>query len=78
MRSRMKDDRDDHYRVQKLIAVNDACGCRSQVIAVTERSLSYRSPIAINPGTDGILDALEKLSDQASAHGHLETTNHAK
>jgi len=31
-----------------------------------------------HPGTDGILDALEKLSDRASAHGHLESTNHAK
>jgi hypothetical protein len=28
MRSRMKDDRDDHYGVGKLIAVNDARGCR--------------------------------------------------
>ena len=39
---------------------------------------SYCSPIAVNPGADGILDALEKLSDQAHAHGHLENTNHAK
>jgi peroxiredoxin len=30
---------------------------------------SYCSPIAVNPGADGILDALEKLPDQASAHG---------
>jgi peroxiredoxin len=39
---------------------------------------SYLSPIALNPGADGILDALEKLSAQASAHGHLESTDHAK
>src|ERR1700680_2671904 len=39
---------------------------------------SYCSPIAVNPGADGILDALEKLSDQAHAHGHLENTDHAK
>jgi peroxiredoxin len=38
---------------------------------------SYCSPIAVNPGADGILDALEKLPDQASAHG-LESTSHAK
>ena len=38
---------------------------------------SYCSPIAVNPGADGILDALEKLSDQAHAHGHLESTGHA-
>ena len=36
------------------------------------------SPIAVNPGADGILDALEKLSDQANAHGHLESADHAK
>src|ERR1700710_2182787 len=29
---------------------------------------SYRSPIAVNPGADGILDALEQLSKQESAH----------
>jgi peroxiredoxin len=39
---------------------------------------SYRSPIAVNPGADGILDALEKLSEKANAHGKLESTDHAK
>ena len=39
---------------------------------------SYCSPIAVNPGADGILDALANLSAQASAHGHLESTDHAK
>jgi len=38
---------------------------------------SYLSAIAVNPGADGILDALEKLSDEAKAHGHLESTGHA-
>jgi len=38
---------------------------------------SYCSPIAVNPGADGILDALEKLSDQAYANGHPESTSHA-
>jgi peroxiredoxin len=38
---------------------------------------SYCSPIAVNPGADGILDAVEKLSDQANAHGQLESTGHA-
>jgi peroxiredoxin len=37
---------------------------------------SYCSPIAVDPGANGILDALEKLSDQANAHGHLESTGH--
>ena|ERR1700677_2493044 len=39
---------------------------------------SYLSPIAVNSGAHEILDALEKLSAQASAHGHLESTDHAK
>ncbi|MDB5610079.1 MAG: thioredoxin peroxidase [Bradyrhizobium sp.] len=39
---------------------------------------SYCSPIAVNPGADGILDALEKLSDQANSHGQLESADHAK
>jgi peroxiredoxin len=39
---------------------------------------SYCSPIAVNPGADGILDALEKLSNQANAHDHLENTSLAK
>jgi peroxiredoxin len=38
---------------------------------------SYCSPIAVNPAADGILDALEKLSDQANANGHLENTDNA-
>jgi peroxiredoxin len=39
---------------------------------------SYGSPITVNPGADGILEALEKLSDQANAHDNLENTNYAK
>src|SRR5258707_15027934 len=39
---------------------------------------SYCSPIAVNPGAAGILDALEKLSDQAPPHGHLESADHAR
>jgi peroxiredoxin len=38
---------------------------------------SYCSPIAVNPGADWILDALEKLSDQAYANGPPESTSHA-
>jgi peroxiredoxin len=39
---------------------------------------SYCSPIAVNPGADGILEALEQLSAQESTHGHLESTDHAE
>ena len=39
---------------------------------------SYCSPIAVNPGADGILDALEQLSEKANAHGHLEDAHQRK
>jgi peroxiredoxin len=39
---------------------------------------SYCSPIAVNPGADGILDALEQLSDEATTHGHLESAGQPK
>jgi hypothetical protein len=35
-------------------------------------------PDPVNPGADGIIDALEKLSDQDNAHGDLEDSSHAK
>jgi peroxiredoxin len=39
---------------------------------------SYCSPIAVNPGADGILDALEQLSEKVHTHGHLEDTHQQK
>ena len=39
---------------------------------------SYCSPIAVNPGADGILDALEKLTEGANGHGHFENAHHEK
>lgn len=39
---------------------------------------SYCSPIAVNPGADGILDALEQLSKEANAHGQLEDAHQQK
>ena len=39
---------------------------------------SYCSPIAVNPGADGILDALENLTDEAHGHGHFENAHHEK
>jgi peroxiredoxin len=38
---------------------------------------SYRSPIAVNPGADGILDALEKLPKQGADDGHAAQPGHA-
>jgi peroxiredoxin len=39
---------------------------------------SYCSPIAVNPGADGILDALEKLTDRETGHGQFENAHHEK
>lgn len=39
---------------------------------------SYCSPFAVNPSADGILDALEQLSNQANAHGQLENADQQK
>jgi peroxiredoxin len=38
---------------------------------------SYCSPVAVNPGADGILEALEKLSQQeGKSDGNFENTRH--
>lgn len=38
---------------------------------------SYVSPIAVNPGADGILDALEQLPKQGATDGHVKSSSHA-
>jgi peroxiredoxin len=38
---------------------------------------SYVSPIAVNPGADGILDALERLTKQENGHVHAARSRHA-
>jgi peroxiredoxin len=37
---------------------------------------SYVSPIAVNPGADGILDALERLAKQENGHVHTARARH--
>ena len=37
---------------------------------------SYRSPIAVNPGADGILDALDGLTFKENPHGDAQDTHH--
>ena len=70
-------------------AVARSYGAYCETEGVCERALfvldgngtivwSYRSPIAVNPGADGILDALEKLTDQANGHGQFENADHEK
>ncbi len=38
---------------------------------------SYLSPIAVNPGADGILETLEALSNQSKRDGQAEGSSHA-
>ena len=40
-------------------------------------SWSYCSPIAVNPGADGILDALERLPKEGASDGHAKSSSHA-
>jgi peroxiredoxin len=42
---------------------------------------SYCSPVAVNPGADGILQALEDLDKQnkgRKSHGHVESSSHVR
>ena len=38
---------------------------------------SYCSPIAVNPGADGILDALDRLNSKETTHGDAQGAHHA-
>ena len=39
---------------------------------------SYCSPIAVNPGADGILEALENMpSERKNGHGRAQSSSHA-
>ena len=69
-------------------AVAKAYGAYRDHEGVAERALfvidrqgmifwSYLSPIAVNPGADGILDALERLSEGSDANEHVEGASHA-
>lgn len=39
---------------------------------------SYLSPIAVNPGAEGILQALEDMKTQRSSHGNVESPSYAR
>lgn len=69
-------------------AVAKAYGAYRDHEGVAERALfvidrqgmifwSYLSPVAVNPGADGILDALERLSEGSDANEHVEGASHA-
>jgi peroxiredoxin len=38
---------------------------------------SFRSSLAVNPGADGILDALDRMSLQEQSHGHAQGASDA-
>jgi len=39
---------------------------------------SYRSPMAVNPGAEGILDALEQMpNERKNPHGQTQSSSHA-
>ena len=57
-----------------------ARACASERFFVVDRKgvifWSYRSPIAINPGADGILDALEEISKQDTSQATNQGSAH--
>lgn len=64
-------------------AVARAYGVYREGEGVAERALfvidgegqiawSYLSPVAVNPGADGVLDALDRMSSQEASHGHAQ------
>jgi peroxiredoxin len=65
---------------QSYGAYRDKEGVAERALFVIDRegviSWSYCSPIAVNPGADGILDALEKLPSERQADGRAESARH--
>jgi peroxiredoxin len=37
---------------------------------------SHLSPIAVNPGAEGILEALERIDKEGAPHGHVESARY--
>jgi hypothetical protein len=62
-------------------AYREAEGVCERALFVIDRQgvifWSYCSPIAVNPGADGILDALERLPEQGISDGHVKSSSHA-
>jgi peroxiredoxin len=53
--------------------------CERALFVVDEQRAifwSYCSPLAVNPGADGILQALEDLNSKRSCHGGVEGSSH--
>ena len=74
---------------QTTVEANKMYGAYRETDGVCERALfvldtdgvifwSYCAPIAVNPGADGILDALERMpSGRKAGHGHSQNSSHA-
>lgn len=67
--------------VANRYAYRESEGLCEQALFVIDRHgvlfWSYRSPIAVNQGADGILDALERLAKQGASNGHFNSSSHA-
>jgi alkyl hydroperoxide reductase subunit AhpC len=61
-------------------AYRDAEGVCERAMFVLDREgvifWSYLCPVAVNPGADGILDALEKLTMREKSNEHTASLNH--
>ena len=54
--------------------------CERALFVIDEKGVifwSYCSPVAVNPGADGILEALESLKEKRQSHGELEGSRRA-
>jgi peroxiredoxin len=54
--------------------------CERALFVIDEEGLifwSYLSPVAVNPGAEGILEALENLQKKGHSHGQLESSRRA-
>jgi alkyl hydroperoxide reductase subunit AhpC len=71
----------DHAVAKQYGAYREKEGVCERALFVIDRkgaiTWSYCSPIAVNPGADGILDALEKLPKQEAPDGNAQSSSHA-
>jgi peroxiredoxin len=54
--------------------------CERALFVIDEEGVitwSYCSPIAVNPGAEGILEALEDMQEKRRSHGQLESSRRA-
>ena len=54
--------------------------CERALFVIDEEGVifwSYVSPIAVNPGAEGILEALENMKEKRQGHGQLESSSRA-